>query len=96
MSRLSRLTQSFSNPNMKNNTNEAKNTVVQKNLELDFEINEAVLNIEQLKVNEFNKTKRVPFITVSLKHLYLEPQLTLGFSCRFEQFARASFRPQLD
>jgi hypothetical protein len=65
ISRLSRLTQSFSKPNL-NNTNEGKNAVVQKNLELDFEINEAVLNIEQLKANEFNKMKRVPFITVSL------------------------------
>ncbi len=65
MSRLSRLTQSFSRPNL-NNTNEVKNTVVQKNLELDFEINEAVLNIEQLKMNDFTKKmKRVPFITVS-------------------------------
>jgi hypothetical protein len=63
ISRLSRLTQSFSKPNL-NNTNEGKNAVVQKNLELDFEINEAVLNIEQLKANEFNKMKRVPFITV--------------------------------
>ena len=65
LSRLSRLTQTISKPNLYN-TNEAKNTVVQKNLELDFEINEAVLNIEQLKMDEFKKMRRIPFITVSL------------------------------
>jgi hypothetical protein len=71
MSRLNRLTQRFSRPilddkNKKDtNTNTEKSTVMQKNLEMDFEINEVVLNIDQLKMNEFNKMKRVPFITVS-------------------------------